>query len=388
MLLFWIVAAELYSKEDVGTAAYVLSSLFLIELISRLGLDYSIIRFFPERNKCDIFNTSIILAPLLTLLLSIIYIDRLCFSDLGQAGPFNIEIKVIYILIPFMLSALVILGTSFKAIHKAELSLFQNSVGGLSILLLLPFLSLGTAGIAGAHFVSLFVVLLILMPLANRLGFRFFLRLDIDFVRETFRFSAGNYLSNLFSSAIYLILPIMVMSVLGAIETAHFSLAFKICSFLFIVPATIGEALFIEGSNDKDLKRLVLVTIKVVTISLLILSILLYSFSYQILQFVGRDAFNENYLDSLNLLRMLIFSSFFVAFTSIYLAIKKIKKDINKLVIASGLITFSITISCYVFMKYFGFMGLGYGWVAGYGLSSIIIGILAFREFQSGNKYP
>jgi O-antigen/teichoic acid export membrane protein len=220
------------------------------------------------------------------------------------------------------------------------------------------------------------------------LGFRFFLRLDIDFVRETFRFSAGNYLSNLFSSAIYLILPIMVMSVLGAIETAHFSLAFKICSFLFIVPATIGEALFIEGSNDKDLKRLVLVTIKVVTISLLILSILLYSFSYQILQFVGRDAFNENYLDSLNLLRMLIFSSFFVAFTSIYLAIKKIKKDINKLVIASGLITFSITISCYVFMKYFGFMGLGYGWVAGYGLSSIIIGILAFREFQSGNKYP
>jgi Na+-driven multidrug efflux pump len=154
------------------------------------------------------------------------------------------------------------------------------------------------------------------------------------------------------------------------------------------VPATIGEALFIEGSSDKDLERLVLQTIKVVTISSLVLSILLYLFSYQVLQFVGRDAFNENYLDSLNLLRMLIFSSFFVAFISIYLAIMKIEKDINKLVMVSGLITFTITISCYIFMKHFGFLGLGYGWIAGYSLSSVMIGILAFREFQSGNEDP
>jgi O-antigen/teichoic acid export membrane protein len=228
------------------------------------------------------------------------------------------------------------------------------------------------------------IVLIILMPLASSLGFKFYLRLDVDFVRETLRFSAANYLSTIFSTAIYLILPIMVMSVLGAIETAHFSLALKISSLLFIVPATIGEALFIEGSSDKDLKRLVLQTIKVIMISSIVLSIILYIFSYQMLQFIGRDAFNETYLESLTLLRILIFSSFFVAFISIYLAIKKIEKDINSLVLVSGLITFTVMISCYVFMRYLGFLGLGYGWIVGYGLSSIVIGIMAFREYQSG----
>lgn len=84
VLLFWVVAAELYSKQNVGIAASVLSSLLLIELVSRLGLDYSIIRFFPEKEKCQIFSTSIILASSLSLLLGIIYVEQLCFSDLGE----------------------------------------------------------------------------------------------------------------------------------------------------------------------------------------------------------------------------------------------------------------------------------------------------------------
>lgn len=46
---FWMIAARLYSAEDVGIATALWSSLTLILLLSRLGFDFSLIRFFPER---------------------------------------------------------------------------------------------------------------------------------------------------------------------------------------------------------------------------------------------------------------------------------------------------------------------------------------------------
>ena len=387
LLLFWLAAAELYSQQDVGIASSVLSSLFLIELVSRLGLDYSIIRFFPEKDKCKIFNTSIIVAPSLALLLGITCVGLQYFTDLADAEPFNITSDLAFILIPFVLSAIVMLGTSFKAIHRSELSLFQNLLEILSIFLLLPLLSLGAEGIVWAYFTSLLVKLLISIAIAKRLGFRFFFGLDVDFFRDTFKFAIGNHLANLSLSAIYLILPIMVMFMLGATKTAHFTIAFNICSLLFIIPTQIGESLFIEGSCTKGLKRLVFETVTIVTAILIILSTILYFISPQLLEFAGREDLGGSYLYSLDLLRMLILSSFFVAFVSIYLSIKRIRKDTSELIVVSGLTTLMTIISCYVFMKYLGFMGVGYGWIAGYGFSFAIIGILVFREIRSGNRY-
>ncbi|MFX0206840.1 MAG: oligosaccharide flippase family protein, partial [Candidatus Hodarchaeota archaeon] len=60
-LIFWIIAAKIYSKEDVGIATALISSLGLLVLLSRFGFDQSIIRFFPEGDKSKIFSTSAII---------------------------------------------------------------------------------------------------------------------------------------------------------------------------------------------------------------------------------------------------------------------------------------------------------------------------------------
>jgi len=46
--VFWMLAAKLYPKEDVGIATALISSMTLLVLLLRFGLDQSIIRFFPE----------------------------------------------------------------------------------------------------------------------------------------------------------------------------------------------------------------------------------------------------------------------------------------------------------------------------------------------------
>jgi len=381
-----MAAAELYSKEQVGIASSVLSSLFLIELISRLGLDNSIIRFFPEKNKCRVFSTAIVLAPLLALMLSIICIKMKYFSGLVGVELLTIEKYIIYILTPVVISFLVMLGTSLRAIHKAEFSLFLNLSRSLCILFLLPFLTLGIDGIIGAFFASSLLVLLMSIFLANRLGFRFFFEIDTVFLRDAVKFSIGNYLATLSTLSIYSIIPILVMILLGATDAAYFTIAFSSCTLLFKIPASMAESLFIEGSGEKDLKEIIIKTTKIVTITLVILSAILYLASYHLLDLIGRDQFGENYIHSLDLLRIFIISSFFVASTSIYLAIKMIQKNIIELIIMSGLITFLVIISCYVFMRNFGLLGLGYGWLLGHGLCFVIICILIFREFYSDNR--
>ncbi|MEM1579013.1 MAG: hypothetical protein QXR77_04970 [Archaeoglobaceae archaeon] len=55
---FWFLAAKLYSAEAIGLATAMISSLGLLNSISRLGFDQSIIRFLPEMDRNRVFWTS------------------------------------------------------------------------------------------------------------------------------------------------------------------------------------------------------------------------------------------------------------------------------------------------------------------------------------------
>lgn len=386
LVLFWMAAAEFYSKEQVGIASSILSSLFLIELISRLGMDNSIVRFFPKKNKCRVFNTSIVLAPSVALLLSLTYLLLFNFSNYGKTELPDLIKYIIYALIPVVISFHVMLGTSLWAIHKAEFSLFLNLSRCLCVLFLIPFLALGVDGIISAFFVSSLLVLLMAILLAKRLGFRFFFELDTVFLKDAYKFSIGNYMSTLLSLSLYLVLPILVMSMFGATDTAHFTIAFSTCTLLFNVPASMAISFFVAGSCETDLKYLLIKTTKIIAITLVILSAIFYLGSYQLLELIGRDQFDETYLDRLDLFRIFIISSFFVAAKSIYFSLKMIQDNIPELVMMSVLTTFLTIIFCLVFMHIFGLIGVGYGWLTGHGLCFVLICIMICREFYFDDK--
>ena len=71
---FWMLAAKLYPKEDVGIATALISSMALLVLLSRFGLDQSLIRFFPERDKGSVFSTSVAITTFFAVLFGIIFI--------------------------------------------------------------------------------------------------------------------------------------------------------------------------------------------------------------------------------------------------------------------------------------------------------------------------
>ena len=72
-------------------------------------------------------------------------------------------------------------------------------------------------------------------------------------------------------------------------------------------------------------------------------------------------------------LRVMVAASLFVGVNSVYFAIKRVQKDVRGLVVLSGLVFGLVVGFGYLFMLMFGVVGVGYAWVAGNGVGSVVM---------------
>jgi len=71
--IFWFIAAKYYSIEEVGVATVLISSLNILIIISRMGFEFSIIRFLPLHDKNKVFSTCFNIIIISTIAASFIY---------------------------------------------------------------------------------------------------------------------------------------------------------------------------------------------------------------------------------------------------------------------------------------------------------------------------
>lgn len=371
--IFWMLAAKLYPKEDVGVATALISSLFLLILLSRFGLDQSIIRFFPEKDKGKVFGTSAIITTFFAILFGIIFI-------LG-VNVWSPELRIVkkyallYLIFLIATSITSLAGTSFVASRKAEYYFFQNLLVGSRIVFLFPLVFFGALGIFSSMGISFMLALMFSTFLLLKLGLKP-AGIDKKFLNDTFHFSAGNYIAGLLITAPNMILPIMVLNVLGAGETAHYYITFAIVSLLFIIPGAVSTSLFVEGSHGEALKKTTLKSIFAIFSLLIPAVIILYFFGEFVLKLIGKDYA----AGGLHLLRIMALSSFFVAICRIYFSIKRVQKDIKGLILLSALIFALLLGLSYPFMLKFGIVGVGYAWMIGYGLNSLVVGVMVWKK--------
>ncbi len=169
--IFWIIAAKFYTPDEVGIASAIISSMTLILLFSKFGLDQAIIRFFPEMDKKVLLWSSVVVSVLFSIIFSIIFILGLEIwsPDLMIIKSFPLE----YILLVTVYSILSILGAAFIAMRMARLYFIQNLITGTRIIFLYPLVILGSFGIFASFGLSLIISALFSVYFILRVGVKF-----------------------------------------------------------------------------------------------------------------------------------------------------------------------------------------------------------------------
>ena len=251
--VFWALCAQLFAPAEVGVATTLVSATSLLSFFSLLGFNSTFIRVLPaSRNRNAELNTGLILVFATSLAFAAAYV-------LSVPGLVS-ELRLVAESLPYALGFIVL--TAFAAVNLLTDSVFvayraakYNVLvdgllqGATKLICAGAFVGLGAYGIFAASGVAASVaVVLSIVFLAARFGYRPRVEVSFGVVRRVFGFSASSYVANLLNIVPLFLLPLIVIGQRGASEAGYFYVAFQIANLLYAVAYAISESLFAEGS--------------------------------------------------------------------------------------------------------------------------------------------
>jgi len=356
---FWIISALIYSQAEIGIASALISSMALIILLSRMGLDQTLIRFLPSSNKQEIFSTYAILTTIIALFFGIIFVYFIQFLSpelIFLKSPLGIG----YLFFVGVSSISNIGGTTFISLKSSKIRFFQSLLLGIRIILLVPLTILGAFGIfcaVGGSFLLSAMFVLYTLPKFN---IRPKLQFNFNYVKELSEFSKANYFASLLLLVPGQLLPLLVLNITGPENAAIYYIAYTMSSIIFMIPNSISTSLLVEGSHGEALKVNFPKAFVLTFIVLVPAVVFLYLFGGFFLNLI-----NPVYLAGFQLLQLFLISTIPSVIIYFYFAVTRIQKDNKKLIIIS-LTQFLLIISLsYILLINYGLIGIGYAFVFG-----------------------
>ena len=362
-LIFWILAAKIYPTESVGIASAVIASIILIIQLSRIGLDQTIIGYISEYDPSRLFFSTLILSTCIGVFFSIIYVILCTFFKTYTLDI--ITFGFIVIIFATVGSITTMCGITFIAVKRTELYFYQSLCLGARIIFLPFFVFLNTWGLIVSFVLAYLFGLIYSVYEILKLGMNK-VTFDCAILKKSFHFSIANYIANISTTAPSQLLPIIVLSIYGATETAIFFISFSIGSIFFNIPNAIHYSLFSERSSSKEIKNDTIKSIKYLFSFLIPILIIVFLFAQDLFKFIGKE-----YAANFNIVYLIAISSIPFGFFQIFLSIMKIKRMVSKIFLSNLLAFILIIFSSIVFMLNFGIIGIGYAWIFTYSFSSI-----------------
>ena len=363
--LFWTLNARIFSSEQVGLASAVISAMNLIIALTGLGFGTAIIRFLPTAETRDeknryvntflSFNALIVFAAssLFLLFLSIVSPRLLFIKE-------SIYLAAAFIFFVTAFSAFSLLDSVMMAYDCARWIVVKNSVfSAIKILLPIMLVSAGAYGIFASWGIAAIIALIAsLVFLYKRFGYRARPAIHESLLRRTFSFSFGNYLSDLLSRFPGLVMPIMITNMISPESAAYFYVAWMIAGLVLMIPDAISSALFAEGSrNSEAVEQRVKHCVKLILLALTPAVIIgMIASKYLLMLFGAEYSKNASLLLSLLILYSIPFSV-----RSLYLSIKKIRKEVGQIIAVNAIGSILTLVLCYLTMERgLVFIGLSY----------------------------
>lgn len=261
--VFWLIAARLDAKVDVGSATKLFTSVLFVTYLASLGLPVALARYAANRDPDSdvVFTWGSLATTAAATLLGCLYVAAFELTDLFETSATEVLTEFhayggpILFVVAVAGSALsMIVDVRCMTARRWNLVLARITLVGL---VRIPLLFLLRDGEHRALWLFLFAVgpvaisgILgaIAVPAVaegrHRLGPR------PASTRAAVRYSAVNYVSTLAYQAPYFALPVIVLTSVNESAYASFYVAWGVVGVAFYVPTAIGQALLAEGGRD------------------------------------------------------------------------------------------------------------------------------------------
>ena len=384
---FWIVVARFYTEAEVGYSSAIISAANLLAVLSLLGFNFSLVRFLPKAKKPqELINSCLTLSGLVSLAIAGIFLAGVDFWSPTLAFiKGNTIFAITFIILTLFWALSPLIGSTFIAKRRAGFTLSQNTIYSfIKIPLPILFVSFSHSfGIVASWYIALGIALaislFIFLPKVQN-SYKPVPTLNLSLIKGISRYSGGNYLAQLFTTAPSVVLPIMVINLLGPEQTAYFYIAWTMATLLFALPRGVSRSLFAEGSHFEGKLRENTIKSFKFTFLLLVPAVILLILAGKWLLLAFGQSYSAN---ALNLLWILCISSLPLGINYIYASILRVTGRIKELVAIWGFIAAATLVTSYLIMPAIGIIGIGYAWLGVQCLAAIYVLALARRRLRA-----
>lgn len=386
--VFWIIAARFYPVEAVGLGSAIISALGLLAIFAGLGLGIGLIRFLPGagEDSNDMMNSCFTLSGLASVAVALIFLAGLHF---WSPALFVVRQHPIFFaaFVVFTVAATLqpLVNNVFLAKLNTKFIVIGNAIVGLLRIALVPVFAMffindfgifASTGLATA-IALLFAAFWFLPKVQN--GYRPFPKIEKRVLNELSHYAAGNYVARILLLMTSYVLPLVVLNILGAEMNAYFYIAWTVAVAVQVIPTSIFNSLFAEGSNDEaSIRTNTAKSLKFTFLLLLPLALLILIIAEKLLLLFGQ-AYSDN---AALLLRIVVVAVIPWGVNYLYVSIERVRKNIKGIIAVAAVATcLSLGLS-YLLMLRMGLIGVGIGYVAGQTIVAIAVVIHLWRRYS------
>jgi O-antigen/teichoic acid export membrane protein len=249
---------RVFTVQEIGLSATAVSACSLVTFITQFGVTYSLPRYLPTaKNRTAMINTMLTTVLLSTLLGSVIFLALPYARNLFALG--GLLFCVAFVATCCLQAGQTVVSTVLVADRSADKVATYGMIPNLARLAAPAALSfMGALGAFVARVIADLFGFVTFGALLVRKGHRFRPEIDVEVTKEIAKFSAGMYVANIIGGMPQLLLPLIVLSRVGANQTAYWSIAISIGALLFSLPSTVTQALLPEVSLRPAERRILL----------------------------------------------------------------------------------------------------------------------------------
>lgn len=367
---FWAVAAHLYSRQALGRSSALVSALILVSSLAQLNLINALPRFLPKAGPrvAQFISYCYAASAIAALVGGVAFVVVL--PSLNSQWRFvgdSMSLAVLFVAATVVWGVFALQDAALIGLHRAVIVPLENTAYGVLKLVLLVALAglLRWTGII----VSWVIPLAVTVPAVNWLIFRRYVKRSAFAdatpelrARQVVHHASIDYVGALFAQAYANLLPLIVLSILGAAANANFYIAWTIGTGLQLVAVNFGTSLLVEGAaaphQVAELTRGVLIRCTVVMVpGALVLTLA----ARPILKIYG----SEYALHASTSLALLALASIPRCIVMVSWSLDRIESRVGRAAWTQLSLTVLVLGGSWILLRHFGTDGVGLAWLGG-----------------------